>query len=108
MDESTLWRAGMISQFAIAFTGFVSIWLSQDTRVSWRKWACVFGLVGEPFWFYVTYTTEQWGIFVLAVFYTIAWGKGAYAYWLKPMRKEIRDRGKVIGKEQIKEKRWWL
>jgi len=71
-----------MDQIAIALTGVIAIWLSQDERESWRKYACLFGLVGQPFWFYSTYTAEQWGIFVLCIFYTFAWLKGFRNNWL--------------------------
>lgn len=71
-----------MEQIAIAFTGLVAIWLSQDSRDSWRRYACLFGIVGQPFWFYSAYTNEQWGIFTLAFFYTFAWIKGIKTNWL--------------------------
>lgn len=37
-----------MEQIAIALTGVVAIWLSQDKRERWRKYACLFGLVGQP------------------------------------------------------------
>lgn len=42
----------------------------------------VFGLVGQPFWFYAAWETQQWGIFALCVLYTITWGKGFYTNWI--------------------------
>jgi len=72
-----------MDQIAIALTGVVAIWLSQDKDESWRKYACLFGLVGQPFWFYSAYTAEQWGIFVLCFFYTYAWFKGFKLHWVK-------------------------
>jgi len=71
-----------MEQIAIALTGVVAIWLSQDKRERWRKWACIFGLVGQPFWFYSAYTAEQWGIFILCGFYTSAWLKGFRTNWM--------------------------
>ena len=71
-----------MEQIAIAFTGCIAIWLSQDKRDSFRKHACLFGLCGQPFWFYSAYTAEQWGIFILCVFYTYAWAKGFYNNWI--------------------------
>lgn len=72
-----------MEQIAIAFTGVVTIWLSQDARSSWRKWACIFGILGQPFWFYSSYVAQQWGIFILAFFYTYSWIKGVYNFWIK-------------------------
>lgn len=71
-----------MEQIGIAITGVVAIWLSQDKRDSWRRYACLFGLVGQPFWFYSAYSTEQWGIFILCIFYTWAWLKGVRNNWL--------------------------
>ena len=58
-----------MEQIAIALTGVVAIWLSQDHRIQFRKWASIFGLIGQPFWFYSAYSAEQWGIFSLCFFY---------------------------------------
>lgn len=70
-------------QIAIAFTGVIAIWLSQDKRADWRKYACLFGLIGQPFWFYSAYSAEQWGIFVLCFFYTWSWFNGFRNNWMK-------------------------
>jgi nicotinamide riboside transporter PnuC len=70
-----------MTQTMIVVTGVLAIWLSQDALESRRKWAPILGLIGQPFWFYAAYTTEQWGIFVLCFFYTAAWAKGLYTYW---------------------------
>lgn len=72
-----------MDQIAIACTGVVAIWLSQDSRENWRKWACIFGLVGQPFWFYATYKAGQLGIFILCFFYTLSWLRGVYNNWIK-------------------------
>ena len=71
-----------MEQIMIAFTGVIAIWLSQDKRDSFRKYACLFGLAGQPFWFYSAYTSDQWGIFVLCIFYTFSWAKGFNNNWL--------------------------
>ncbi len=72
----------MISQIAIAITGILAVWLSQDARLDRRKHACWFGLAGQPFWFYVSFNEQQWGIFLLSFFYTAAWLRGLKMYWL--------------------------
>lgn len=73
----------MIFQLMIALTGCIAIWLASDARLARRRWACLFGLAGQPFWFYAALTAEQWGILVLTVFYTAAWARGVYTYWIK-------------------------
>jgi hypothetical protein len=73
----------MIDQIAIGVCGCSSVWLSQSSSDRWRRWACIFGLAAQPFWFYATYTAHQWGIFVLAFVYTFGWLRGIRTYWLK-------------------------
>ena len=72
-----------MDQVVLLFTGAVAIWLSQNERHAWRKWACIFGLAGQPFWFYSSYMAEQWGIFALCFAYTYAWYKGFRIHWRK-------------------------
>lgn len=72
-----------ITQIAIAITGVVAIWLSQDHRDNYRKYACIFGLAGQPFWIYSAYSAELWGILILSLFYAYAWWKGFKNNWLK-------------------------
>lgn len=77
----------MIAQFGIAFFGVTAIWLSQDSRLERRRFACLFGLAGQPFWFWSSFSTGQWGIFTLCFLYTLAWLKGARQHWFgKPSR----------------------
>ena len=80
----------MIAQILIAFTGVTAIWITQQGNQNIKKYACLFGITGQPFWFYSAYQSEQWGIFLLCVFYSYAWGIGVYTNWIKP-RKEIKQ-----------------
>ena len=73
-----------LDQIAIAFSGVVAVWLTQDKRESWRRWACIFGMLGQPFWFYAAWKAEQWGIFALCTLYTYAWARGLWTHWLNP------------------------
>ena len=72
----------MIEQAFIVVTELIAIWLIQDKNKEHRKWACVFGLLGQPFWFYASYQADQWGAFVLCFFFTAAWCKGLKDNWL--------------------------
>lgn len=73
----------MIEQIAIAICGVVAVWLSQDTRASWRRWACIAGLLGQPAWFIATWKAEQYGIFAVCGLYTISWARGFWAHWIR-------------------------
>lgn len=77
----------MIEQIAIAATGVTAIWLTQSKNERTRRFACLFGLAGQPFWFASAIAAEQWGIFALCVFYTWAWSRGVWNNWLDPKRK---------------------
>lgn len=81
----------MIEQIFIAVTELIAIWLLQDKRKEFRKWSCVFGLLGQPFWFYSSYQAHQWGAFVLCFFFTAAWLKGVKDYWFTPEKGMTSD-----------------
>lgn len=72
----------MIEQAFIALTELIAIWLLQSKATKYRKWACIFGLLGQPFWFYASYEANQWGAFILCFFFTMAWIKSLNDYWL--------------------------
>ena len=67
----------------LAIVGVSAVWFSQSRDPKKAKWAPVLGLVGQPAWFYTSYVTGNWGIFVLCFFYTAAWGKGLYIHWFE-------------------------
>jgi hypothetical protein len=71
----------VIVQIFIAVTELIAIWLLQDERESHRKFAPIFGMLGQPFWFYSSYQADQWGAFVLCFFFTAAWIKCLKVYW---------------------------
>ena len=73
----------MIEQIGIAICGLTACYLSQDPREKWARWACIFGLCGEPFWFWAVWKAEQWGILVMVFFYTFCWARGIKTYWMK-------------------------
>lgn len=73
----------MIEQIVIFTTGIAAVWLSQDEKSAKRKYACLFGMAGQPFWLYASYQASQWGILILSIVYTIAWMKGLYVFWIK-------------------------
>ena len=74
----------MIPQLALGILGVIAIYLSQDRRLRVQRFACLFGLASQPFWFYATWQAEQWGIFALCFLYTLSWLKGAWTHWIRP------------------------
>lgn len=73
----------IVTQIGIAVCGVTAIYLSQDTRLSRRRWASVFGLAGQPFWIAETIAAHQWGILALCTLYTLSWARGFWAHWFR-------------------------
>lgn len=73
-----------IDQIAIPILGALAAWLSQERRPRLQRWACIFGLIGQPFWFWASWKAEQWGIFAVSVLYGAAWLRGLWVYWIRP------------------------
>lgn len=71
----------MIAQVFIALTGAIAIWLAQSVDYERRRWACLVGLAGQPFWIYSSWEAEAWGMFAVTLLYTAAWSRGAYDNW---------------------------
>lgn len=72
-----------MDQIAIVLLGPTAIWLSQDARPQWRRWACVAGMLSQPFWFYTAWQAEQWGVFAVCFLYAASWIKGFWTNWIK-------------------------
>lgn len=73
----------MFSQIMIAFTGVIAIYLTQQRNEKWKRFACLFGMAGQPFWIYSAYQSGLYGILILSIFYAYAWGLGFYNNWIK-------------------------
>lgn len=73
----------MIAQLFIALFGVTAIFLSQSPNPRTARFACLFGLAGQPAWFYATISAEQWGMVALCFFYSFAWARGVKTHWFK-------------------------
>lgn len=71
-----------IIQIGILLFGVPAIWF-VSRKEKWKRWGYIFGLCSQPFWMYSAITNEQWGIFILTLFYTYSWIQGIYNYWFK-------------------------
>jgi hypothetical protein len=52
-------------------------------REKWARWGFLLGLSSQPFWIYESITHKQWGILIVTILYTWAWGLGVYKLWIK-------------------------
>lgn len=77
-------------QLLIAATGVSAIFLTQFEHLKYRRWAPVLGLIGQAGWFHSAGNAGQWGIFILCFFYTAAWVKGFWTFWLQPWAEKAR------------------
>lgn len=71
-----------VIQTVIFILGALSIWLISR-KEKWKRWGYITNLIGQPFWIYVTYIQEQWGMFALSIFYVYTCFQGIYFYWIK-------------------------
>jgi len=70
------------SQIVIFIFGSLSIWF-VSRKEKWKRWGYIFGMIAQPFWFYVSIENKQWGIVAVSFIYTYSWGMGIYNYWIK-------------------------
>jgi hypothetical protein len=85
-----------MEQAIIAVTGCIAIYLTQQSNSNLKRYACIFGLLGQPFWIHTTLVNEQWGMFALTVFYTFAWLLGVKNNWIKKKQRTIYKPGGVL------------
>lgn len=78
-----------MDQLGIAMFGVAAIWLSQSKSLNAQRYACVLGLLGQPFWLYATWHAAQWGMFSLCFLYTAAWARGFWTHWGSSPRKAL-------------------
>lgn len=46
-----------------------------------RKWGYIVGLASEPFWFWASIESRQWGVFGGCVVWTVIWAIGCWNHW---------------------------
>jgi len=64
-------------QIAIAVLTITAAYLIATTG-PWQRWGFVVGLISQPFWFAAAWRARQFGVLLVAVFYTGAWVQGIY------------------------------
>lgn len=74
----------MNEQYFIFTLSLAAAWLVNDPRPNVRRFGCLFGLAGQPFWIYSAFIAAQWGIFAMSFFYTAMWLRGFYHQWIRP------------------------
>jgi len=72
----------VIEQIFIAVTELIAVGLLQAKSRQYRKWAAIFGLLGQPFWFYTSYQQGQWGVFMVCFCFLALWLKSLKDNWI--------------------------
>jgi hypothetical protein len=70
----------MLDQIIIAVCGISSCYCTAKRKT---LAACIWGLCAEPAWIYHSVNTQAWGIFTLAIVYSLLWGYGIYEHTKK-------------------------
>jgi len=71
----------IILQLGILVPSATAIFLLSGKRRA--RWGYLFGMASQPFWIASSLMNEQWGIFILSLFYTFNWTRGIWNYWIK-------------------------
>ena len=71
-----------LEQVFIFIFGGSAIWLVGRTD-KWKRYGYILGLLSQPFWLYSSFINQQWGVFVLSIWYAYSWSNGIYNYWIK-------------------------
>lgn len=79
----------MIDQIGIAVFGVTGIVLANMKSAKARKWAPIFGMAGQGFWFYMSAHEQLWGVLFMSFVYTAAWGLGIYNFWFAEKDKKV-------------------
>jgi len=75
-----------IGQVIIPISACLAIWLLARDDLRLRRWGPLAGLAGQPFWFVATISAEQWGMLVVATWFTWVYLEASYRYWLQSRR----------------------
>lgn len=73
----------MIHQILIGVTGLIALYLTLNNDPKYSKYAPIFGLLGQPSWLYSAYYTEQYGVLIVSVCYTLLWLHTFKRIWIK-------------------------
>jgi len=73
-------------QIWLPLVGLPGMWLMAKKK----KIAPLFGLLGQPAWFYCAVYTEQWGTFALNAAYAVSWIYTAKCWWLDPPKTSLK------------------
>lgn len=72
-------------QFVIFASSVTAVFL-LTSKPSLARWGSLVGLVGQPFWIYVTWRAQAWGIVAVSLWFAICYGRGVWRGFLSSTR----------------------
>jgi len=75
--------SNIIIQVVLAIISLLPIALSQVKSPKIRRYDCIAGLIGQPFWFSYGWYIEAWSLCFLGVIYFGVFAYGFHTKWLK-------------------------
>lgn len=82
-----------LSQWLILICGVGAIWLANERSDRLRRWAPVFGLIGQPAWIIAALEAQQLGVLLVSLLYTVAWARGLFVHWISRAIRQARRLG---------------
>jgi len=70
-------------QLIIVLSGAITIAFLSTKQIQIRRWGFIIGLLFQPFWLYANYTAQQWGMFILSIWYLICFIEGIHTHFIK-------------------------
>ena len=78
----------LVCNVMIVVTGVPAIYcVNLDVGHKFRRYGCIFGCIGIPFWFGLSIMTQNHGLTVINVAYSISWILGFYNNWILVKKK---------------------
>ena len=87
----------IIAQIFAVILGCWSMWLVNQKHKDHpnKKWACILGLISEPFWMYTLLYHGQYIAIIVKLFYTYSWCVGIYNFWIKSYLKNRKGKNET-------------
>lgn len=70
-----------MNQALLLILSGAAVWLVTSRDRKRRLLGCACGLLGQPLWIWSAWQAGQWGILLLALWYTWAWARGLVLEW---------------------------
>lgn len=62
-----------LSNMVIPLFSFIGVYIGTSVKIGVRRFGFFLGLVSQPFWFYLAFTSFSLGLVVNSVFFTGLW-----------------------------------